>query len=465
MRIAVVGDVLLDIDVDGAADRLSPDAPVPVVAVRETRRRAGGAGLVATMLAHEGVDVVLITALADDAPAAELRTLLRGPVAGFRGAGSIEVVASSAPSATAVKMRVRGAGHPLLRLDEGGDPPAEPVAAPVACARILAHVDGILVADYGRGLTRDPALRRALESAGRRVPLVWDPHPRGSDPVSSTTVATPNAAESAAAGVDAGGDIAGACDAAERLAELWSVPAVLLTLGERGAVLHEAGRTDAHVVRAARVTASDPCGAGDRLAAALVTSLAEGVEAAAAAEQAVAAATRFLAAGGVASLDEAAPAPRRIGGDADALTLARDVRARGGTVVATGGCFDLLHAGHARTLAAARHLGDCLIVCLNSDDSVRRLKGPQRPIIAESDRRELLLALECVDAVVVFDESTPEAVLDRLRPDLWVKGGDYDADDLPETALLRTWGGRTVTVPYHPARSTTGLATALARVG
>jgi rfaE bifunctional protein nucleotidyltransferase chain/domain len=132
--------------------------------------------------------------------------------------------------------------------------------------------------------------------------------------------------------------------------------------------------------------------------------------------------------------------------------------------VATGGCFDLLHAGHARTLAAARSMGDCLIVCLNSDDSVRRLKGPHRPIVSMEDRAELLLALSCVDAVVVFDEDTPEACLNQLRPDIWVKGGDYEPHELPEASLVAAWGGRCVTVPFHPARSTSGLAEALAKV-
>ena len=134
-------------------------------------------------------------------------------------------------------------------------------------------------------------------------------------------------------------------------------------------------------------------------------------------------------------------------------------------MVATGGCFDLLHAGHARTLSAARRLGDCLIVVLNSDSSVRRLKGEQRPIIAQEDRAELLLSLGCVDGVLVFEEDTPEAALERLRPDIWVKGGDYREDQLPEARLIKAWGGETVTVPYHPARSTTALAAALAKVG
>jgi len=126
--------------------------------------------------------------------------------------------------------------------------------------------------------------------------------------------------------------------------------------------------------------------------------------------------------------------------------------------VATGGCFDLLHVGHLATLRAARKLGDCLIVCLNSDDSVRGLKGPERPLNPQADRSRLLAALDCVDAVVVFDEATPEAVLTWLRPDVWVKGGDYDS--VPESELVRRWGGQTVFVPYLDGRSTTSTIAA-----
>jgi D-beta-D-heptose 7-phosphate kinase / D-beta-D-heptose 1-phosphate adenosyltransferase len=133
------------------------------------------------------------------------------------------------------------------------------------------------------------------------------------------------------------------------------------------------------------------------------------------------------------------------------------VRAAGGTVVATGGCFDLLHAGHVRALEAARALGDCLIVCLNSDASVARLKGPDRPLVGQDDRAAVLAALRCVDAVVVFDEDDPRAILADLRPHLWAKGGDYAAAELPEAATLAEWGGRAVVVPYVAGRSTTRL--------
>ena len=167
-----------------------------------------------------------------------------------------------------------------------------------------------------------------------------------------------------------------------------------------------------------------------------------------------AAASAFVARGGASAWDRAEPGEVAAPG-ADGV-IAR-VRAAGGTVVATGGCFDLLHPGHVATLRAARGLGDCLVVCINSDGSVRRLKGPSRPLVTASDRARVLEALEFVDAVVVFDEATPAEVLDRLRPDVWAKGGDYAGADLPEADVLRRWGGQAVVLPYLDGHSTTAL--------
>jgi rfaE bifunctional protein nucleotidyltransferase chain/domain len=154
---------------------------------------------------------------------------------------------------------------------------------------------------------------------------------------------------------------------------------------------------------------------------------------------------------------DAAGAAGELPSHEDAVTLAAQVRAAGGTVVATGGCFDLLHTGHVSTLQAARALGDCLIVCLNSDASVRRLKGPTRPLVAERDRAAVLGALACVDAVAIFDEDTPAAVLETLRPHVWVKGGDYEGVRLPEADVLAAWGGRAYVLPYLDGHSTTRL--------
>jgi rfaE bifunctional protein nucleotidyltransferase chain/domain len=137
--------------------------------------------------------------------------------------------------------------------------------------------------------------------------------------------------------------------------------------------------------------------------------------------------------------------------------VARAVTDQGGTVVATGGCFDLLHAGHVATLRSARQLGDCLVVCLNSDESVRRLKGPSRPLVPAADRARVLEALEFVDAVVVFDEDTPVEAIRRIRPHVWAKGGDYAGSDVPEAAVLAEWGGQAVVLPYLEGRSTTRI--------
>ncbi|WP_105030923.1 PfkB family carbohydrate kinase [Arthrobacter ruber] len=454
MRIVVVGDVLLDTDLSGGAGRLSPDAPVPVVDVDTVRRRAGGAGLVARMLEADGHEAVLVTVLGDDDAAGLLRAELDG----------IDVVAGPSGAPTPVKTRVRASGQPVVRFDEGCAPPP----APGCTAEMLAALDGadaIIAADYGRGLLAEESLRARLEDLAASVPVVWDPHPSGAQPVPGVAAVTPNLGEALRFADVQGSGTRAAAAAADVLLAAWRSRAVLVTMGEHGALVAAAGLLP-QVVPAPRVSAGDPCGAGDRFASALALGLAAGDPIDAAAQQATDAAARFLASGGVGAMGRRLEAPQQLPVDGiDALEVARRTREAGGTVVATGGCFDLLHAGHARTLAAARQLGDCLIVLLNSDESVRGLKGESRPIIKQEDRAELLSALECVDAVLVFGESTPENAISRLQPDIWVKGGDYAAEDLPEAALVSSWGGRTVTVPYIPARSTTKLAAALARVG
>jgi rfaE bifunctional protein nucleotidyltransferase chain/domain len=374
----------------------------------------------------------------------------------------VHVVAGRLDGPTPVKTRVRAEGHAIARLDEGCGEPAQ-LSVGAAELEAIAGADVVIAADYGRGMLAAVDIRRAVMNRADLVPVVWDPHPRGAVPVPGVALATPNRIEAAAlAGMPVGG-VAEAMDAAALLRERWCADAVGVTLGGHGAVLAAAGALPA-VLPAERVAAADPCGAGDRLAASAAVALGLGLDVHEAMQRGVASASTYLREGGVASLHRP-PDPTPLSSrHTDAITVARATRAAGGTVVATGGCFDLLHAGHVRTLQAARELGDCLIVCLNSDDSVRRLKGPERPIITEHDRADLLLALECVDAVLVFDEDTPTDAVRRLEPDLWVKGGDYRSEELAESVALAEVGGRAVTVPYHPARSTSALAAALAAV-
>jgi rfaE bifunctional protein nucleotidyltransferase chain/domain/rfaE bifunctional protein kinase chain/domain len=448
-RLVVVGDALLDRDVEGHVERLCPDAPVPVVDETARYSRPGGAGLAASLAAADGHRVTLITALAEDPGGRELAALLAE-----RG---VEIVHLGLDCATPEKVRIRAGGRSLLRLDRVQAPGVVGPATDTARS-VLESAAAVLVSDYGRGVTGEQGLRDALAGLSPRTPIVWDPHPRGAEPVSGVRLATPNRAEAAGFVPEVEGEnLPAVAERARELAARWRAAAVAVTLGTDGALL-VGGDADPFVAPAPEVVGGDVCGAGDRFASRVAGLLIEGARLPEAVAGAVLAASSFVAAGGAAGVNLAeyrAPDPTEPVASAERV-VAR-VRARGGAVVATGGCFDLLHAGHVRTLRAARALGDCLIVCLNSDASVRRIKGSDRPLVSEEDRAAVLQALGCVDAVVLFDEDTPEVVLERLRPDVFAKGGDYAISELPEARLLARWGGRAVILPYVAGRSTTRL--------
>jgi rfaE bifunctional protein nucleotidyltransferase chain/domain/rfaE bifunctional protein kinase chain/domain len=449
--LVVVGDALLDADVHGRADRLAPDAPVPVVRVAGESERPGGAGLAAVLarrLAGER-PVVLVAPIADDPEGVRLRRLLEEAM--------VEVVALPHDGRTTVKRRVLAQdGRPVLRLDQGD--PVEVGDLPEDARAAIQEAAVVLVSDYGLGTTGSSAVRDAL--SGRTGRVVWDPHPRGAAPLRGADLVTPNHDEAGS-----GTQVPDVARRADELLEQWEARAVAITMGARGALLSR-GEGAAVAVPApdAETAGRDTCGAGDCFAAAAALALADGAVTSEAVERAVAEATSFVAAGGV-STYLTKPAETAVDRDKNvrydepraAHEVVAEVRAAGGTVVATGGCFDLLHAGHVATLRAARALGDCLVVLLNSDASVHRLKGPSRPIVPEEDRARVLAALDPVDAVVVFDDETPAATLRDLRPDVWVKGGDYSEAQLPEAAVLREWGGRTVLLPYLDGRSTTSM--------
>jgi len=483
--LVVVGDALLDRDLEGAVERLCPDAPVPVVDQSAIVARPGGAGLAAALAAAEGREVTLVTALAPDAAGEELRAVL--------GRCGVEVVDLGLEGETIEKVRIRAGGRSLLRVDRGA---GGRVGTATAAARAaIGWAEALLVSDYGRGVAADPGLRAAVaERAAAGAPVVWDPHPRGAVPVAGVTLVTPNAREAAGFCADGGpsagdeprdraggapsleaapggGGLLGAAAHAATLTARWSARWVCVTRGADGAVLCAAGG-DGPYAFPARAVSGDPCGAGDRFAARTATALADGADPPGAVGAAVAAASAFVAAGG-AGAARLAPegglafpggtgttrptSPTRAELEGEAEVLATQTRAQGGVLVATGGCFDLLHPGHVHTLQAARALGDRLVVCLNGDASVRRLKGPPRPLVGEEDRAAVLRALGCVDAVLIFDEDTPAAALERLRPHVWAKGGDYAARELPEAATLAGWGGQAVILPFVDGRSTTRL--------
>ncbi len=464
-RVVVVGDCLLDRDVHGHVDRVCPDAPAPVVDVDTVSARPGGAGLTALLATRDGVDVTLVAPLAGDDDGRELLELLT--------AAGVRVLSLAHDGATRVKTRVRAGGQSIARLDTGGSGrPLDGLTATALAA--MAEADVVLVSCYGGGTTADPEVREALAARARRRPVVWDPHPRGADPVEGCALVTPNLDEARVRArlPGADGDVL-----ASELLQQWGARAVAVTGGHRGAWV--ATSASEPLFAPATPASGDTCGAGDRFSAAAASSLANGRTTTEAVVDAVARAGEFVAGGGAsgirpirgaarASSGPAPTVPTRAGAAkppssseptaaAEVGTLVQDLRRGGGVLVATGGCFDVLHAGHVSTLEAARSLGDGLVVLLNSDASVRRLKGPGRPLHSQDDRARVLRGLSCVDAVVVFDEDDPRDALRRLQPDVWAKGGDYEDTELPEAGLVRSWGGRVVLLPYLSGRSTTAV--------
>lgn len=446
--LVVVGDTLLDQDANGTAERLSPHAPVPVVRNMAVTSRPGGAGLAAMLAAGQaGWRVALVTALGRDSRGAQVREAL--------SAASVDVVDLGTGGGTPVKTRVRAAGQTLVRMDEDAVPALGEVL-PGRAGALLEAARAVVVCDYGRGVAGHGPLRAALEAAAARVPLVWDPHPSGPPPVAGTAVAVPNAREAAllAGSMQRSGeiDLGAAADHARALRARWLVRQVVVTCGPGGAVMVQDLESAPLAAPASAVPGGEVSGAGDQFAVALAVQLGAGATVSQALAHAVDSARGYVARGG-----GPAPLPGQDGERIGAVALAERVRAGGGTVVAAGGCFDLLHAGHVSLLQQARALGDCLVVCVNSDRSVARLKGPDRPVVGQDARVALLSALACVDAVAVFEEDTPHRLLQQLRPHVWVKGGDYAGRTLPESAVLEGWGGRVVLVPYLDGRSTSAV--------
>jgi rfaE bifunctional protein kinase chain/domain len=287
-RIVVVGDLLLDVDLWGPSQRAAPDGGNPIVDVTSESARAGGAGLVATLLRADGHEVRLVTAMGADASADRLRALI----------GDLDLIAAPSGAPTPVKTRLRAGDTTVARIDTGcAAPPPPTVTADQLAA--LEDADAIVVADYGRGMTADAGIRSALAARVEQLPIVWDPHPRGTAPVRGVAIATPNRSE--ATGFTGTADVV---RAARALLDEWEPQAVAITLGADGVLLHD---ESAHRLPTRAVDVADGCGAGDRFASALAAALAAGAPVKAAVDRAMEATGEFLAAGGVSALRSPSP--------------------------------------------------------------------------------------------------------------------------------------------------------------
>jgi D-beta-D-heptose 7-phosphate kinase / D-beta-D-heptose 1-phosphate adenosyltransferase len=471
-RVVVVGDALLDGWLCGPARRLGRDGPVPVVELAETRMAPGGAGNAAANLAALGARVELVAVLGDDADADAMRGLLQ--TAGVQTAHCV----TEDGRATAVKRRLVSAGQPLARYDAGPEygPRAHTEAALVTAleAALEQRPDAVLVADYGLGAV-GAQVRAALQRLRERIPLLvvdaragdgWAPlHP---------DVVTPNLAEAAAligAREPAGTDRIEPNRINWVLAHRTELVAtagggdVLVTLDVDGAV-----HLPADPAEPARRTSACPgpesraCGAGDTFTAACAAALAAGLPLESALVLAQSAADVVVGHDGTAVCSAGALTARLAARDRGGLLAHRDLlaivaehRRRGHRIVFTNGCFDVLHRGHVAYLRQARALGDVLVVALNDDGSVSRLKGPQRPVNPLEDRAGVVGAIECVDLVTSFAQDTPAELIEAVRPDVYTKGGDYTPQMLPETPIVERLGGEVRVLDYLSDHSTTAI--------
>ncbi len=466
-RVVVVGDVMLDELVYGDAERMTADAPVPVLAVKRTERIPGGAANVCLNLAALGAQVSVVAVVGDDEEGRVLRSALEE--AGVDTGGLI--IDASRP--TTVKRGLVGLAqhrHPqkMFRLDiEKTDAIEGGVRGAVldAVRNRVGDADVVAIEDYDKGVLRGGVCEAVIaeaDSAG--VTTMVDPASIGDYArYTGCGVITPNRTEAEKA---TGLPSSAADELASALLDGVGCGAVVLTLDREGALLLERGSGAVRVPTVAR-DVYDVTGAGDMVLAALAAAVGNGLELRDAVRFANAAAGLEVEVFGVrpmpfervyrAILHEEGALTGKGRTLDQALIEVRAARREGKRVVFTNGCFDILHAGHIHLLRTARSHGDLLVVGLNSDASVRRLKGVDRPVHVESDRVTVLSELESVGVVVVFEEDTPMRLIETLRPDVLVKGGDYTREGVVGGDLVESWGGRVELIDLVEGRSTSGV--------
>ena len=471
LRALVIGDAMLDSYLEGTATRLCKEGPVPVVRKAAEARTPGGAANAAANLAALGAEVVFVGLVGDDPAGALLRVALRE-----RGVDDRWLVVDPAVE-TLHKLRVLADGQYVVRFDEGESRDCSAAGR----HRLLAHVeegfprcDLVVVADYGYGVASDAVIDRlrSLRRA-RPVPLAVDAKEIARFRRAGATIVTPNlreaerAVDPSAAAAPAVGLVA-AEGVARRLRAMLDADHVAVTMAADGVLLLDRAGSLTHLPVHPVPRAGD-VGAGDSFTAALALALAAGADLAQATRIGIDAAAIAITRPRTsvvpyqellrrASLDDQA-APLSLKELAARLDAERFA---GRTIVFTNGVFDILHAGHVQLLRRARALGDLLVVGVNGDASVRRLKGPTRPINHERDRLALVAALDPVDAAILFHEDTPAETLRALRPDVHVKGGDYTAETLPEADAAREVGARIEILSLVEGRSTTNVIARIA---
>ncbi len=456
-QVLVVGDLMLDRYWHGATSRISPEAPVPVVKVGQSEDRIGGAGNVALNIASLGAGASLVGIVGKDEAAESLMTRLES--AGIHADFQV-----SATKPTITKLRVISRHQQLLRLDfEDAFELEDGNQLPEKVEQLLGNVGALILSDYAKGALQDPQGLIALaRNAG--VPVLVDPKGTNFELYRGATLLTPNLSEFEA--------VVGVClneqalvDKGAELMDRLDIEALLITRSEHGMTLLRKNMPELHLPARAREV-FDVTGAGDTVISVLATALAAGESLPEAVAMANIAAGIVVGKLGTATISmpelrraisEEQGSERGVVNEEQLLVDVADARAQGERVVFTNGCFDILHAGHVGYLEQARKQGDRLILAVNSDASVKRLKGEGRPINPVERRMAVLAGLEAVDWVVSFEDDTPERLLELIKPDILVKGGDYSRKEVVGWEIVESYGGDIEVLDFLDDCSTTAI--------
>lgn len=464
VRALVIGDLMLDEYLWGKTDRISPEAPVQVVDVIREDLRLGGAGNVVNNLVSLGCAVSVCSVIGADDNGAQLREV-------FSGMGvNVEALFEDPDRRTGKKTRVMAAHQQIVRIDRESKDLLNPSFEAMLIDYIQkngCNFNVLVVSDYLKGVLT-PRVLESIVALGRdaKIPVVVDP--KGSDysKYRGATILTPNKKEAEQASGVAIIDESTLNQAAARLLEGLDLSALLITRSEAGMSLFRINLDPLHIPTVAREV-YDVTGAGDTVLAVLSLGLAAGLSLDDSARLANCAAGIVVGKLGTSTLkpveilDELGREHRDSDNKIKNLDVLAEIiaveKSRGKKIVFTNGCFDLLHVGHVKYLQKARSFGDILVLGLNSDASIRRLKGEKRPLIAEDERAHILAALDCIDYVAVFDEDTPLHLIESLKPSILVKGGDYTLDGVVGREAVEADGGRVELVQFVDGKSTTNI--------
>ena len=468
-RVLVIGDVMLDRFVYGAVERISPEGPIPILRIERDKAMLGGAGNVLSNVCALGAEAVFLSVLGDDPAGREIRGL-------FAEVGQAEPRFVTEPGRiTSIKERYIAGSQQLLRADRET---VASLSAPTARSLIAGALDAVddvsalVLSDYGKGVLEPATLSTVIgQACDAGLPVVVDPKGQDYGVYRGASVVTPNRRElQEATGLPVGSDqeIEAACRA---LISNSGVAAVLATRSEQGMTLVSEDRL-CHLPAETREV-FDVSGAGDTVVAILGTALAAGMDLEQGARLANVAAGIVVGKMGTAvahpgellhslhSSDLAEAESKVLDGDSLSAAVER-WRQNGLKVGFTNGCFDLLHPGHISLLSQARAACDRLVVGLNSDASVKRLKGAERPVQSEASRAAVLASIGHVDAVAIFGEDTPMRLIEALRPDILVKGADYSLEQVVGADFVTGYGGRVVLADLVQGHSTTNTIRKLA---